>query len=127
MSLFTRAAVFTDIHFGNKSNSQTFNQDCLDFVRWFCQEAKLQNADTCIFMGDWHHQRASINVETLNYSLQALDFLNDNFNVVHFIPGNHDEYYRDKRDFNSIAFLKKFENIKLYNDCLLYTSDAADE
>tara|TARA_B100000424_G_C22895338_1_gene476243 strand:- start:89 stop:1099 length:1011 start_codon:yes stop_codon:yes gene_type:complete len=116
MSLFTRAAVFTDIHFGNKSNSQTFNQDCLDFVRWFCQEAKLQNADTCIFMGDWHHQRASINVATLNYSLQALDLLNDNFNVVHFIPGNHDEYYRDKRDFNSIAFLKKFENIKLYND-----------
>jgi DNA repair exonuclease SbcCD nuclease subunit len=116
MSLFRRAAVFTDIHFGNKSNSQTFNQDCLDFVVWFCEESKRQGVDTCIFMGDWHHQRATINVSTLNYSLQALDKLNDTFNVIHFIPGNHDEYYRDKRDLNSIAFIKKYENIQFYND-----------
>ena len=116
MSLFKRAAVFTDIHFGNKSNSRTFNQDCLDFVTWFCKEAKSQGADTCIFMGDWHHQRASINVATLNYSLQALELLNTHFDTIHFIPGNHDEYYRDKRDFNSIAFINKFENIQLYND-----------
>ena len=55
MSLFKRAAIFTDIHFGNKSNSQTFNKDCLDFVTWFCQEAKAQGADTCIFMGGLPH------------------------------------------------------------------------
>jgi DNA repair exonuclease SbcCD nuclease subunit len=116
MSLFKRAAVFTDIHFGNKSNSQTFNRDCLDFVTWFCNEAKRQGAETCIFMGDWHHQRASINVATLNYSIQALELLNTTFDTVHFIPGNHDEYYRDKRDYNSIAFIKKFENIQFYND-----------
>ena len=116
MSLFKRAAVFTDIHFGNKSNSRVFNQDCLDFVIWFCKEAKSQGADTCIFMGDWHHQRASINVATLNFSITALDLLNDTFDTIHFIPGNHDEYYRDKRDFNSIAFIKKFENIQLHNE-----------
>ena len=116
MSLFKRAAVFTDIHFGNKSNSQTFNRDCLDFVTWVCTEAKKQGADTCIFMGDWHHQRATINVSTLNYSVQALDKLNETFNVIHFIPGNHDEYHRHKRDYNSIAFIKKYENIQFYND-----------
>jgi DNA repair exonuclease SbcCD nuclease subunit len=118
MSLFKRAAIFTDIHFGNKSNSRTFNQDCLDFVDWFCAEAKKQGADACIFMGDWHHQRATINVSTLNYSLQALDKLNESFDIVHFIPGNHDEYYRDKRDLNSVAFIKKYENIQLYNDII---------
>ena len=85
MSLF-RAAIFTDIHFGNKSNSQTFNRDCPDFVNWFCDEAKRQGADTCILMGDWHHQRATINVSTLNYSVKALDKLNESFNVIHFIP-----------------------------------------
>ena len=67
-------------------------------------------------MGDWHHQRASINVATLNYSIAALDLLNDSFDTIHFIPGNHDEYYRDKRDYNSVAFIKKFENIQFYND-----------
>ena len=116
MSLFQRAAIFTDIHFGNKSNSQTFNRDCLDFVNWFCNEAKQQGADTCIFMGDWHHQRATINVSTLNFSVKALDKLNETFDVIHFIPGNHDEYHRDKRDYNSIAFIKKYENIQFYND-----------
>ena len=37
-------------------------------------------------MGDWHHQRATINVSTLNYSVKALDKLNESFNVIHFIP-----------------------------------------
>ena len=49
------------------------------------------------------------NVSTLNYSVKALDKLNESFNVIHFIPGNHDEYHRDKRDYNSIAFIKKYQ------------------
>jgi DNA repair exonuclease SbcCD nuclease subunit len=116
MSLFERAIVFTDIHHGNKSNSQLFNQDCSDFVDWICETAKQRNINTCLFLGDWNHNRASINVATLNYSTENLDKLNQSFDAVHFIPGNHDEYYRDKRDYNSIPFVHTFSNIHFYND-----------
>jgi len=116
MPLFDRAILFTDIHHGNKNNSQTFNQDCSDFVDWVCAVAKERNINTCIFLGDWNHSRASINVATLNYSTQNLEKLNNTFDVVHMFPGNHDEYYRDRRDYNSIPFINKFKNIQFYNN-----------
>jgi DNA repair exonuclease SbcCD nuclease subunit len=115
-NLFKKAIAFTDIHFGNKSNSELFNQDCLDFVDWVIEQGKEQNCETCLFLGDWHHHRAAINVATLNYSIKAIDALSKAFKKVVFIPGNHDEYYRDKRDFNSVAWVKNYSNIKIYND-----------
>jgi len=86
-NLFNRAAIFTDIHFGNKSNSHLHNQDCLDFVEWAIATAKAHNCDTGMFLGDWHHHRASINIATLNYSLQALEQLANGFGQFFFIPG----------------------------------------
>ncbi len=48
--LFKKAACFTDIHFGNKSNSKQFNQDADRFVDWFIGQAKENNCETCIFL-----------------------------------------------------------------------------
>jgi DNA repair exonuclease SbcCD nuclease subunit len=116
MNLFKKAAVFTDIHFGLKSNSQLHNEDCLAFVKWATAKAKQEGCETCLFLGDWHNHRASINIVTLNYSLQALEHMNDNFDRVYFIPGNHDLYYRDKRDIQSVEFAKHLPNITVCND-----------
>ena len=115
-NLFKRAIVFTDIHFGLKSNSALHNQDCLDFVDWVIKLGKEQNCETCMFLGDWHHQRASINLNTLHQSLEALERLNAAFDVVHFIPGNHDLYYRDKRDVTGVTWAKHLPNLNICND-----------
>ena len=115
-NLFKKAAVFTDIHFGLKSNSTQHNEDCLNFVQWATARAKEEGCETAFFLGDWHNNRASINIVTLNYSLRALEHLNDNFNAVYFIPGNHDLYYRDKRDIQSVAWATHLRNIKIVND-----------
>jgi len=100
-NLFKKAAVFTDIHFGLKSNSLQHNQDCEKFVDWFISQAKKEGCETCFFLGDYNHHRASINIHTMQYGLRALEKLNDNFDRVFFIPGNHDLYYRDRRDIHS--------------------------
>lgn len=115
-NLFRKAAVFTDIHFGLKSNSQAHNDDCLAFVKWATRKAKDEGCDTCFFLGDWHNHRASINIVTLTYSLRALEHLNDNFDAVYFIPGNHDLYYRDKRDIQSVEWARHLPNIHICND-----------
>ena len=116
MNLFKKAALFTDIHFGLKSNSQLHNEDCLNFVKWATAEAQAAGCETAFFLGDWHNNRATINIVTLNYSLQALEHLNDNFESVYFIPGNHDLYYRDKRDIQSVAWAKHLPKIQICND-----------
>jgi len=115
-NLFKKAIMFTDIHFGNKSNSKLHNQDCADFVDWIITEGKKNDCETCFFLGDWHHARASINILTLNYSLQALEKLSNAFSQVFFIPGNHDLYYRDRRDIQSAEWARNIKGITIVND-----------
>ena len=115
-NLFKKAAVFTDIHFGLKSNSVQHNQDCSDFVDWFIQKAKEENCETCFFLGDYNHHRASINIQTMQFGLRALEKLNNSFVHVYFIPGNHDLYYRDKRDVHSVEWAKHLPNVTIVND-----------
>ena len=115
-NLFKKAAVFTDIHFGLKSNSLQHNQDCANFVDWFIETAKKEGCETCFFLGDWNHHRASINIHTLQFGLQALEKLNNAFDTVYFIPGNHDLYYRDRRDIHSVEWAKHLPNVQVVND-----------
>jgi Calcineurin-like phosphoesterase len=110
-NLFKKVACFTDIHFGLKSNSQTHNQDCEDFVDWYIAKAKEEGCDTGIFMGDWHHNRNSLNITTMDYSLRALEKLGQAFDQFYFFPGNHDLYYKDKRDIHSVEFGKYIPGI----------------
>jgi len=69
-----------------------------------------------MFLGDWHNNRASLNIVTLNYSLRALEHMNANFDRVYFIPGNHDLYYRDKRDIQSVEWARHLPNVEICND-----------
>jgi len=111
MPLFKKAACFTDIHFGMKSGSRIHNTDCEEFIKWFCKEAKAAGAETCIFLGDWHHNRATTDVSTMNYTVSNLERLNETFEKTYFMVGNHDLFYKDKREINSVEFMRLFPNI----------------
>ena len=115
-NLFKKIACFTDIHFGLKSNSAVHNQDCEDFVDWYIAKAKEEGCDTGIFMGDWHHNRNSLNITTMDYSLRALEKLGKAFDNFYFFPGNHDLYYKDKRDIHSVEFGKYIPGITVVHE-----------
>lgn len=104
MALFKKVACFTDIHFGLKSNSATHLRDCEEFVDWFIAEAQKEGCETCIFLGDWSHNRNSLNLFTLDSSLRCLEKLGAAFEQFYWFPGNHDLFYKDKRDIHSSAF-----------------------
>lgn len=111
-SAFGRIASFTDIHFGRKNNSQEHNQDCLDFVKWFCTNVQEAGDIThIIFMGDWFETRSAINTETIEFSYTALKMLNSLNIPIIFIVGNHDLYRRDSRDIHSVNMFNEFDNI----------------
>ena len=116
MSLFKKVAVCTDLHFGLKSNSLVHNQDCSDFIDWFIATAKENGCETGMFLGDWSHHRASINMQTLQYSLRSLEKLSAAFDRFYFIPGNHDLYYRDRREIYSTEWARHIPNIQIVND-----------
>lgn len=115
-NLFKKVACFTDIHFGLKSNSHVHNKDCEDFVDWYIAKAKEEGCDTGIFLGDWHHNRNSLNITTMDYSLKALEKLGKAFDQFFFFPGNHDLYYKDKRDIHSVEFGKYIPGITVVHE-----------
>jgi hypothetical protein len=114
--LFEKAAVMGDIHFGNKSNSIIHNQDCINFIHWFVEEAKKNNCETCIFMGDYFHNRNNTNLITMNYGLDGMRILSESFKKTYVLLGNHDLFYRDQRSVSSIAWAEHIPNIEIIKE-----------
>ena len=124
MAFFNKVACFTDIHFGMKGNSRIHNDDCEAFIYWFIDQAKAHGCETCIFLGDWHHHRSSTNVSTMNYTVSNMERLGKAFEKVYVIMGNHDLFYRDKREINSMEFIRNIPNIHIVNEWI-ETEDVA--
>ena len=111
MNLFKKVACFTDLHVGLKGNSSTHLRDCEEFVDWYIDNAKKQGCDTGIFLGDWSHNRNSLNLITLDTSIRCLEKLGAAFEQFFWFPGNHDLFYKDKRDIHSSAFGKHIPGV----------------
>lgn len=114
--MFKRAAVFTDLHLGLKNNSQTHNQDCEDFVDWFIDQAKQNNCETGIFCGDWNHNRSSLNLTTMDTGIRLLEKLGAAFDNFYMFAGNHDLYYKDRRDVKSTEFARHIPGITVIDE-----------
>jgi len=114
--LFKKAAVFTDIHFGLKGNSKVHNQDCEDFIDWYIKQAQDAGCETGIFCGDWHHNRNSLNLTTMDATVRCMEKLGAAFEQFFFFDGNHDLYYKDKRTVNSTAFAKHIPGITFIDE-----------
>jgi len=115
-NLFKKAIVCTDMHFGLKSNSDVHNDDCLAFVKWMIEVGKKEGCETCLFLGDYHNNRAAMNLKTMNYAVRGLELMSKAFDQTYFIPGNHDLYYREKRDIQSAEWAKHIPNIHIVNE-----------
>lgn len=117
--MFKKAATFTDIHLGMKGNSRVHNQDCEDFVDWYIQTAQEHGCETGIFCGDWHHNRNSLNLTTMNTTIRCLEKLGAAFDQFYMFAGNHDLYYKDKRDVKSTEFAKHIPGITVVDEILV--------
>ena len=114
--MFKKAAVFTDIHLGLKGNSKVHNDDCEDFVDWYIEQAQAAGCETGIFCGDWHHNRNSLNLTTMDATIRCMEKLGAAFEQFFFFDANHDLYYKDKRDVNSTAFAKHIPGITFIDE-----------
>lgn len=115
-NLFKKAMVWTDLHLGLKSNSVQHNEDCWEFTKWMCELAEEQGCETCLFLGDFHNNRNTINVMTLNYSLRCLEHVASKFEKTIMIPGNHDLFFKDRRDMYSVSWARNIPNLRIINE-----------
>lgn len=121
MKKLYKTAAFSDIHFGRKSNSETHNRDCINFIEWFCDNVTSdKNIDHISFLGDWNENRSSLNISTLNFSYKAAKMLDSLGLPVFFIIGNHDLYYRTSREIHSVIHHNEFENFIIIEEPTLF-------
>lgn len=114
--MFKKIAAMTDLHLGLKSNSIIHNQDCEDYVDWFIETALSEGCETGICLGDWHNNRNSMSLVTLDYSVRCLEKLGKAFTQFFWFPGNHDLYFKDKRNVHSSMFGRNIPGITIVNN-----------
>ena len=118
-----KLAMFTDIHFGARNNSDQHNLDNLGFIDWFIEKVKEEQPSHVAFLGDWFENRNQINIRTLNHSAEACRKLDALGIPIIFIVGNHDLYHRSDRSIFSTNIFADFKNFVMVNEPMRLSKD----
>lgn len=111
MSLFLKKRIccISDIHIGVHQNSAMWHNICLDWAKWLATQLKKKGIKDIMISGDFFHYRDEISVNTIHVASQVMDLWSD-FNIV-VLVGNHDAYYKERSDVNSLSLFKNSTNI----------------
>ena len=111
-----KVVLITDTHFGARNDSQHF----LDYYEKFYSETffpKLdeENIQTVLILGDTFDRRKYINFNTLQRTKEMFfDKLSTRNIAVHMLAGNHDTYYKNTNEVNSVdLLLKEYYNVNI--------------
>lgn len=110
----SRVALVSDIHIGNHLNDERWLEVSKQFFRWFVQELKKHKIKDVIIPGDIFHDRTEIAVPTIQTASEIFEMLKD-FNVI-ITVGNHDAYFRNKSDINSVSIFRGWKNITVIEE-----------
>ena len=104
----------SDIHVGVHQNSKLWHDTTLEWAVWLRDELHEKGIQDIIISGDLFHYRDEIAVNTIHIVTDLLRLWKD-FNIV-IIVGNHDAYYKDRSDVNSLSILGGWENITVIDE-----------
>ncbi len=102
-----KVAVITDTHFGARNDSKAFSDYFYKFwTNTFFPYLIENNIKTIIHCGDLMDRRKYVNFDTLNRMRnEFIKPMMDNDITMHTIVGNHDTYYKNTVDVNSVEQL----------------------
>ena len=99
--------ILGDLHFGVRNNALAWRDDQVNFIHEFIKDLPKHgfnpDTDMLFMLGDIFHSRESVNVMIRDYVMNVFAKLNEKFkNGIYIILGNHDVYYNDRNDINSL-------------------------
>jgi DNA repair exonuclease SbcCD nuclease subunit len=112
-----KIALITDTHFGIRNDSPLFVDHFLKFFEdVFFPYLDKHNITEVIHLGDLLDRRKFVNINILSQvkSRFFTPFNEGKYNL-HCIIGNHDTYYRNTNDLNSVRELFNKDNITIYD------------
>lgn len=115
----TKVAIITDQHFGARNDSIHF----LDYYERFYRDTFFpilsdNGIDTVLILGDTFDRRKYVNFFSLKRTKEMFfDELAKRNIQVHMLAGNHDTYFKNTNDVNSVdLLLKEYNNINVYDN-----------
>jgi DNA repair exonuclease SbcCD nuclease subunit len=108
-----KIACISDIHLGVHQDSHVWHNIALTYANWLKATLLERNIKDIIIAGDIFHNRHEIGVSTLHAAYRFFNILKD-FNIV-AITGNHDCFYKDKSDVNSVSILTN-DNFEVFEE-----------
>ena len=115
-----KIALITDTHFGARNDHEHFNTYFHKFYEdIFFPYLKEHNIKTCIHLGDVMDRRKFISFKIAkDFREKFCETFVTNGVDVHMIVGNHDTYYKNTNDVNSLDELigKRYPSIKIYKE-----------
>jgi len=107
-------AIVSDIHIGIHQNNQTWHKIVLDYAAWFKEQIKARGIRDIVITGDVNNDRNEISVATMAVVCQVFKMWKE-FNIKVLI-GNHDAYYKDRIDVNSLSQFSEWPNVDLIDE-----------
>lgn len=104
----------SDIHVGVHQNSPMWHKTTLSWASWLKKELTAKNITDIIIPGDLFHYRDEIGLTTIHVVSDMLTIWKK-FNIL-ILVGNHDAYYKDKSDINSLSILSGWDNITVISE-----------
>jgi len=102
-----KIAVLNDTHTGIRNSSQIFLDNAKDFYEQVffpaCEEHEITQI---LHLGDYYDNRKVVNIKALNHNRKHfLQEMRKRSMVMDIIPGNHDTYFKNTNDLNSLKEL----------------------
>lgn len=114
-----KIALITDTHFGARSDSIPFDNFFAKFyTETFFPHLERDGIKTIIHLGDVFDRRKFINYNTLKKCREYFfDKTSDLGIDVHMIAGNHDTFFKNTNEVNSLdLLLREYENVVTYSE-----------
>lgn len=114
-----RIALITDTHFGARSDSIPFDNFFAKFyTETFFPHLEREGIKTIIHLGDVFDRRKFINYNTLKKCKEYFFDKTRELDIdVHMIAGNHDTFFKNTNEVNSLdLLLREYDNITTYSD-----------
>jgi len=102
-----KIAILNDTHCGIRNSSQIFLDNSADFYKnVFFPECEKHGVTQIVHLGDYYDNRKVVNIKALNHNRKH--FLNEMRKrgmTMDIVPGNHDTYFKNTNDMNSLKEL----------------------
>jgi DNA repair exonuclease SbcCD nuclease subunit len=107
-----KIAFVSDLHIGKYSNNEKWHQTVIEWSEWFARSLKRNKIKDVVICGDIFDNRSEIGVNTIHTANVVFKNLKE-FNLYVLI-GNHDSFYKNKLDVNSVCVFDEWPNVEVF-------------